>query len=43
MRVDLDVGEEKMNWEKLQEIILYVIIATALVGIAFMFTMIWIA
>jgi hypothetical protein len=32
-----------MSWEKLQEIILYVIIATALVGIAFMFTMLWIA
>jgi hypothetical protein len=32
-----------MNWEKMQEIILYVIIATALVGIAFMFTMIWMA
>jgi hypothetical protein len=32
-----------MNWEKLQEIILYVIIGTALVGIAFMFTLIWIA
>ena len=32
-----------MNWEKMQEIILYVIIAIALVGIAFMFTMIWIA
>jgi hypothetical protein len=31
-----------MNWEKLQEIILYVIIATAMVGIAFMFTMIWV-
>ena len=30
-----------MNWEKLQAICLYVIIATALVGIAFMFTMIW--
>jgi hypothetical protein len=37
------VGRETMNWEKLQEIILYVIIATALVGIAFMFTMIWVA
>ena len=32
-----------MNWEKLQEIILYVIIATAMVGVAFMFTMLWIA
>jgi hypothetical protein len=32
-----------IDWEKLQEIILHVIIATALVGIAFMFTMIWIA
>jgi hypothetical protein len=32
-----------MNWEKLQEIILYVIIGTALMGIAFMFTLIWIA
>jgi hypothetical protein len=32
-----------VNWEKLQEIILYVIIATAMVGIAFMFTMLWIA
>ena len=32
-----------MNWEKMQEIILYVIIGTALAGIAFMFTMIWIA
>jgi hypothetical protein len=32
-----------MNWEKMQEIILYVIIATALFGIAFMFTMLWIA
>ncbi len=32
-----------MNWEKMQEIILYVIIATAMVGIAFMFTMLWIA
>ena len=32
-----------MNWEKMQEIIIYVIIATALVGIAFMFTMIWVA
>jgi hypothetical protein len=32
-----------MNWEKLQEIILYVIIGTAMVGIAFMFTMLWIA
>jgi len=31
-----------VNWEKLQEIILYVIIGTALMGIAFMFTMIWI-
>jgi hypothetical protein len=29
------------DWEKLQEIILYVIIATALVGIAFMFTLLW--
>jgi hypothetical protein len=32
-----------VNWEKLQEIILYVIIATAMVGVAFMFTMLWIA
>jgi hypothetical protein len=32
-----------VNWEKMQEIILYVIIATALVGIAFMFTMLWIS
>jgi hypothetical protein len=32
-----------MNWEKMQEIILYVIIGTALFGIAFMFTMLWIA
>ena len=28
-----------MNWEKLQEIILYIIIGTALVGVAFMFTL----
>jgi hypothetical protein len=32
-----------VNWEKLQKIILYVIIATAMVGVAFMFTMLWIA
>jgi hypothetical protein len=32
-----------MNWEKMQEIILYVIIATALMGVAFMFTLLWIA
>jgi hypothetical protein len=32
-----------VNWEKLQTIILYVIIATAMVGVAFMFTMLWIA
>lgn len=32
-----------MNWEKIQEIILYVIIATAMVGIAFMFTLLWIS
>jgi hypothetical protein len=32
-----------MNWEKLQEIILYVIIGTALVGVAFMFTLLWIS
>jgi hypothetical protein len=32
-----------IDWEKLQEIILYVIIATALVGIAFMFTLLWIS
>jgi hypothetical protein len=32
-----------MNWEQLQAIILYIIIGTALVGIAFMFTMLWIA
>jgi hypothetical protein len=32
-----------MNWEKLQTICLYVIIGTALMGIAFMFTMLWIA
>jgi hypothetical protein len=32
-----------MNWEKVQEIIIYVIFGIALVGIAFMFTMIWIA
>jgi hypothetical protein len=31
------------DWEKLQKIILYVIIATAMVGVAFMFTMLWIA
>ena len=31
------------DWEKLQTIILYVIIATAMVGVAFMFTMLWIA
>ena len=30
-----------MNWEKLQAIILYIIIGTALVGTAFMFTMLW--
>jgi hypothetical protein len=30
-----------MNWEQLQAIILYIIIATALFGIAFMFTMLW--
>ncbi len=28
-----------MNWEKLQEIILYIIIGTVLVGVAFMFTL----
>jgi hypothetical protein len=32
-----------MNWEKLQEIILYVIIGTALVGVAFVFTLLWIS
>jgi hypothetical protein len=32
-----------MNWEQLQAIILYVIIATALMGVAFMFTLLWIA
>jgi hypothetical protein len=32
-----------MNWEKLQEIILYIIIATALMGVAFMFTLLWIS
>jgi hypothetical protein len=32
-----------MNWEQLQAIILYIIIGTALFGIAFMFTMLWIA
>jgi hypothetical protein len=32
-----------MNWEKLQTICLYVIIATALMGVAFMFTLLWIA
>jgi hypothetical protein len=32
-----------MNWEKLQTIILYVIIGAGLVGTAFMFTMLWIA
>jgi hypothetical protein len=32
-----------MNWEKLQEIILYVIIGTALMGVAFMFTLLWIS
>ena len=29
------------DWEKLQKIILYVIIATAMGGVAFMFTMLW--
>jgi hypothetical protein len=32
-----------MNWEKLQEIILYIIIGTALMGVAFMFTLLWIS
>ena len=32
-----------MNWEQLQEIILYIIIATALMGVAFMFTLFWIS
>jgi hypothetical protein len=32
-----------MNWEKLQAIILYIIIATALMGVAFMFTLLWIS
>ena len=32
-----------MNWEKIQEIILYVIIGTALMGVAFMFTLLWIS
>jgi len=32
-----------MNWEKVQEIIIYVIFGIALVGIASMFTMLWIA
>jgi hypothetical protein len=32
-----------MNWEQLQAIILYIIIGTALVGIAFMFTLLWIS
>jgi hypothetical protein len=32
-----------MNWEKVQEIIIYIIIGTALVGTAFMFTMLWMA
>ena len=30
-----------IDWEKLQTIILYVIVATALVGFAFMGTVIW--
>jgi hypothetical protein len=30
-----------MNWEKLQTIILYIIIGTALVGFAFVGTIIW--
>jgi hypothetical protein len=32
-----------MNWEQLQAIILYIIIGTALVGVAFMFTLLWIS
>jgi hypothetical protein len=32
-----------IDWDKLHGIILYVIIATALFGIAFMFTTLWIA
>lgn len=32
-----------MNWEKVQEIIIYVIVGISLVGIASMFTMLWMA
>jgi hypothetical protein len=30
-----------MNWEKVQEIIIYVIFGIAMVGIASMFTLLW--
>jgi hypothetical protein len=32
-----------MNWEKLQEVIIYIIVGTALVGAAFVFTLLWIS
>jgi len=32
-----------MNWEKVQAIILYILLTASLVGLVFMFTMLWIA
>ena len=32
-----------MNWDKMQEIILYILLTASLVGLVFMFTMLWIA
>jgi len=38
------VGREaQMNWEKVQAIILYILLTASLVGLVFMFTMLWIA
>lgn len=32
-----------MDWETLQMIVIYVLLAVSLVGLAFMFTMLWIS